>query len=490
VRIPALALAERALVRDVRGPLSHVLRSVLVLFLLLELWAAHGTGSLIGAPGLQLFRQSLYANFFFITLMGISAFSPVIAEEKENMTLGVLKLAGFSGVSIVIGKSVGQLLRMLLLVVVQLPFALLAITLGGVSRQQVFDGWVILMAHLLFVYALSLLASVVAPRASVAARISASVLLCYYLLPLVGVWLSSPGSRAAGILYEVCDAARKSSALAGLEATFITGYPTPAGCSPLMLTVGIAVGLLLLTGLLYGPCTRTEAASAPWRGFGSWLHGGARRPGRPGTNAVFWKDYQFHCGGGIGTALRLAACGSLVFLLRLVCEPHEIWWRALMLLFLIAVLDLAIQAARMFRAEIEGRTLPMLMLLPKGYQEWAFEKAVACLTVLLPPALWGLLVVMLAPAASGMYFGEGVLAAMYLLPLAAFGAHLVVWLSLLVRHGAVALAICMLGLGMGLSGLLAYEPFCVLCGVPLLLVAGALVLQGAIGRLVAERAGE
>jgi hypothetical protein len=288
----------------------------------------------------------------------------------------------------------------------------------------------------------------------------------------------------------MCDAAQKSSALAGLEATFITGYPTPPGCSPLVLTVAIAVGLLLLTGLLYGPCTRTEAASAPWRGFGSWLHGGTRRPGRLGTHAVFWKDWQFHCGGVAGMVLRLSACGVLVFLLRLVCEPHEVWWRALMLLFLIAVCDLAIQCARMFRAEIEGRTLPMLMLLPKGYQEWAFEKAVACLTVLLPPALWGLLVVILAPVASGVPFGIGIPAAMYLLLLAAFGVHLVVWLSLLVRHGAVALAICLLGLGMGLSGLLAYEVFCVVCGVPLLLIAGTLFLQGAIGRLVRERAGE
>jgi len=61
------------------------------------------------------------------------------------MTLGLLKLAGFTSASILAGKSIGQLVTMALLLLVQAPFALLAITLGGVSPHQVVAAWVILL---------------------------------------------------------------------------------------------------------------------------------------------------------------------------------------------------------------------------------------------------------------------------------------------------------------------------------------------------------
>src|SRR5688572_33088209 len=137
VRIPALALAQRALMLDARNGATFVLRSLLVVFMLLALWTIVEWRRLLGAPGLFLLHWLVYGNFFFIALFGISSCSAAITEEKEHQTLGLLKLAGFHGASILTGKSVAWLVAMVLLLLVQLPFALLAITLGRVTAHQV-----------------------------------------------------------------------------------------------------------------------------------------------------------------------------------------------------------------------------------------------------------------------------------------------------------------------------------------------------------------
>lgn len=154
MRIPALALAERALVLDARGHAASQLRGLLVVLAMVALVMAVASSSWFGAPGLNFYRLLGDANFWFIAAFGISAFTTVVTEEKENHTLGLLKLAGFGSLSILVGKSIGQLLNMLLLLLVQVPFALLAFTLGGVSRHQILAGWLLLLAHLLLVYAL------------------------------------------------------------------------------------------------------------------------------------------------------------------------------------------------------------------------------------------------------------------------------------------------------------------------------------------------
>jgi hypothetical protein len=205
---------------------------------------------------------------------------------------------------------------------------------------------------------------------------------------------------------------------------------------------------------------------------------------------VFWKDWQFQSGGWTGFGLRLSAYGALLLVVRLGSQQDQAWFLMADLLCLAASFDLAVQAARMFRSEIEWRTLPMLMLLPAGYVSWAFEKSVACLTVLVPPLLWGFVILMLAPTRFVDHLGE-LVPACYFALVAVFGLHLVVWLSLLLRHAAVPAAIGLMALGMSLIGLVAMaELACALCGVPVMLIAGTGILQNAIARLVRERAAE
>ena len=98
------------------------------------------------APGRDVFRYMCWVNFFLLNLAGVSFFSTVITEEKEEMTLGLLRMAGISPVGILLGKVTPRLLGVVLLLSVQLPFTILAITLGGVAINQILAAYVALLA--------------------------------------------------------------------------------------------------------------------------------------------------------------------------------------------------------------------------------------------------------------------------------------------------------------------------------------------------------
>src|SRR6185312_9394696 len=102
------------------------------------------TSFMFGAPGLHFFRGIAYLDATFMTLLGVSFFSTAITEEKEEDTLGLMLMAGISPVGILLGKSGSRLIQALLLVTVQYPFMLLAITLGGVTQYQIWCAYVAL----------------------------------------------------------------------------------------------------------------------------------------------------------------------------------------------------------------------------------------------------------------------------------------------------------------------------------------------------------
>ena len=90
----------------------------------------------------------VYLDVTFMTLLGIGFFSTAITEEKEEDTLGLMLMAGISPLGILAGKTGGRLWQALLLVIVQYPFMLLAVTMGGVSGAQVWAVTVALLAYM------------------------------------------------------------------------------------------------------------------------------------------------------------------------------------------------------------------------------------------------------------------------------------------------------------------------------------------------------
>ena len=125
------ALVERSLRVEVRMTRTHLVRLLfagIILFLLVQM---HDDMAWRQSPGRDFFTYICYLNFGLLNLAAMSFFSTVITEEKEEMTLGLLKMAGISPIGILLGKTSPRLIAVAMILSVQLPFTFLAITLGG-----------------------------------------------------------------------------------------------------------------------------------------------------------------------------------------------------------------------------------------------------------------------------------------------------------------------------------------------------------------------
>ncbi|MFK7776906.1 MAG: ABC transporter permease subunit [Gimesia sp.] len=179
------ALFNRALCVDFRLTRTHLFRFLFAVMILFSLMMAHTTSRMIAAAGLVFFSQIIYLNFVFILMAGISFFATAITEEKEEQTIGLLLMAGVSPISLLLGKSLPRLISALLLLSVQFPFTLLAITLGGVTFSQVIAAYSALAAFLFCVANLGLVCSVFCARSRSASTLVVISLLFYFLgLPL------------------------------------------------------------------------------------------------------------------------------------------------------------------------------------------------------------------------------------------------------------------------------------------------------------------
>src|SRR6266446_9126364 len=169
---PALfALFTRSLRDDTR---SHGMvwarcgMAVAILFAMLQFQVSR----LFGAAGRDFFSSVVVINVAFISAAMLSYFAGAITEEKEEGTLGLLRMTNLNPLTILLGKSTSRLCGGLLLLAVQFPFSLLAVTLGGLRWGQISGCYAILAAFLFFGANTGLLGSILARRTAVAALIT------------------------------------------------------------------------------------------------------------------------------------------------------------------------------------------------------------------------------------------------------------------------------------------------------------------------------
>ena len=182
---PTMALFVRSLREEGRAKLPYLARLLLVTIVLLVLFRGYRSFSLSqGAAGLQFFELLIQVNAVFITLAGIAFFSSAITEEKEEGTIALLRMTKLSPVAILLGKSTSRLFGACLLILAQLPFTLLAVSLGGVTTIQVFAAYATLLSWIFFLANLALFSSVVMARNTSAATATLLFLVVMYLIPI------------------------------------------------------------------------------------------------------------------------------------------------------------------------------------------------------------------------------------------------------------------------------------------------------------------
>jgi ABC-type transport system involved in multi-copper enzyme maturation permease subunit len=115
-------------------------------------WLA--TGGLAGEPtlgqtarfGLLLFQLFTLVGLTLVAFFAALSAASTVAREKDRRTFVLLLLTDMSDAEIVLGKLLGSLLPIGLMLVATLPVLAMLLLLGGVTPHQVLNAWLVLLA--------------------------------------------------------------------------------------------------------------------------------------------------------------------------------------------------------------------------------------------------------------------------------------------------------------------------------------------------------
>jgi hypothetical protein len=477
----------------------------------------------IGAPGLVCFSTIVTLQMAAVSLIGLTYFGSAIAEEREEHTLGLLRMTNLDPLSILLGKSTSRLCGALMVLLAALPFTIVAVTLGGISLGQVTSTFCTMAAYTFLLCNVALLCSVLGRNSAIAGTITAAVM---GILIGTGYALEALNDNIGSDRLEAISTAMKEATPIGrLNLILGTHYTGPAatwseaGC----LILGL-ICFFLAWAIFERFSDRDPESSASSTGARTRILGiNVRRPARPRRNAITWKDFHFLYGGYPGLALRFAlywvlpvatlamASGSQSSTLLNIAGSFDFW------IALICFIDTGAMAARVYRQELNGQTFSALAILPTTVRRVAYRKAFLLLLVALPGIFSSMGLSLLQTAlrmSSGnamklqsllenpnfrssliVQFGnEFFVMALYI--------HLVVWASLLVKRGAlpigmvatlVAWVLIMLavelierysGFGFGSTFGMSYARFSLVVSSALSFLITVLVHFGSLRRLV------
>lgn len=490
----AFALLERSLRIDSRAWSTNLSRLGLMGAIYFLLCYALTTSFMFGAPGLHFFQGIAYLDATFMTLLGIGYFSTSITEEKEEDTLGLMLMAGISPLGILAGKSGGRLWQSLLLVAVQYPFVLLAVTMGGVMRTQVWSVTVALLAYMIFLAGFGLLCSTLAPRSQTAVTWMFGGLVIYFLVPsLAAEWCTTLAAsmNKQGQVLDTSSYLWKTLSFVGDICVFLelgdiltTGFSQTATSVQVITNVLAGIVCAGLSWLCFGVATRNPSAEATTRGLVS------RNPLSPfstGTqlsnpssfrlhagkwkNPFIWKDFHFVAGGPAIMFVRIAyylGLGLLGLTLENKSDPVSSGWSStcIFVMWVSVPIDAARVLSRSMRDEVQGQTLAALIMLPRSPIGIVYSKFAGAMLGWLPAPFIALIITFYSRETSKFIVtmfnsvnGSGIMLVMMVLYFALI-PHFAAVLSLYVRWGAVALAI---GLTIGVYiGFMMVVMFCVI----------------------------
>ncbi len=467
------ALLERSLRIDARDRWTHGLRLAAVVVGYGSLISAAANGGMFGAPGLWFFQALVTLNVLLIAAAGLSYFATVITEEKEEGTLGLMQMTGLSGLGILLGKSGSRLLQATFLILLQVPFALLGITLGGVTLSQVQAVTMALISLLFLVANLALLVSVVSRNSRQAAFRMTVVIIVY----CVAAWLVHEVARlvsfgfpsrlgrsviigptpppipyAAMIMNEL----NTAFLFTRISRCLQSGVAPPLVSSHEIANVTVGLLAMALSWAIFGWATRQPDSEPTSRGWLSWRFGQRtwHATGRVWDNrAIFWKEFHFLVGGWPRLWFKLAGYTLLVALVNLYWYGWNTGWRgwnsgsnpavesASTFLSLLLAWEGALLASRMFQEELRGQTWSTLVNTPIPFGNLCYTKVAVAFLGLAPASFW-LLGFGLLTTSGHEFLEEALDEPMFWAIVAAWVAvaHFAALLSLYIRWGAVPLA--------------------------------------------------
>jgi hypothetical protein len=459
---------------DSKSIYPHIVRAAFAGAMLFAISMANvdvfGTGSM----GLRFFELVCTLNVFIITISGITYFVTAVTEEKDAGTFALLRLAGMNSLSITLGKSTSRLVSSLMLLVIQIPFTFLSITLGGVLWNQIIAAYLALAAWMILVANLALFCSVRCATSGRAAGLAATTIGVFVFLPRISsafLGAISPGGLSAGTIafLEAIPAACSkisvfdrlaeilglTSGFTMLGIDFSTGLTTISTASikgEVSIVAGQFWSSLLTAFVLFVVSTLAlDFWSAPTDIAGPSENKSVRRwaVGRCWDLSVAWKEFLFFTGGRTFAIAKLLAGGLAFAGFRmfqemdgysngLVLRGDYSWWAFLTFVFMLTAEVLLYSSGCLFY-EVRQQTQSTLATVPVSSVRILVEKFAGCAIALVPALVWIFITLILSDGAIARNCSATMVSS-YLIMLG-FASHLAALLSLYTRWAALPLTI-------------------------------------------------
>ena len=351
--------------------------------------------SQMSQAGMEITAGIMWFQFVAVQIVAVMVLSTAVRSEITSRTLGILMTTPISFFKIVLGKLLGKMLQITLLLAISLPVLSLVRVLGGVKLDYVLAGLCITFTAALLVGAMSLYASI-SSRSAISAMIKCAIwyVLFFRLLPALPMWLA-PG--VVGML--VRHFAVPSAVF--LDVTMKMLQPAGGGTAvywPIHCAIMLVLTLLVL--LLAARKTRREALKS--------LDGRPTRKNRPGASAgqsnavsgpaILWKDMRhFFPSTRLKTVLALVAFLAIMSLLYVPCVASGNLREAtgqglfIFLYFGVGCIVTLMMAATGITVEKESRALGVLLTTP--ISDWSIIQSKAVSVFRRTAAAWAMLVI-------------------------------------------------------------------------------------------------
>jgi len=496
------ALLVRSLRSDARLARFHLLRLALGIVVLLVLWATYQNMRFQAAPGRDFYTGLTVCNLIAITVAGATFFAMAISEEREEQTLPLLKMADIGPLPLLLGKWLPRMVTALLLLSIQIPFTLLAITMGGVSWSHIVATNWMLLGYLILVGNLGLLISVWNHHTG-GAFAATAILLALFLLggPILGGIMLAPRLRGVVWLLEPVQSFLSSLNPFLRVGRVFSNYGEGTFSLPFQVWMSLVLGgvFFVAAWLSFDYATSLEPSgksfvmqlrdgwSALWnrpprsprlsaarrleaaggRPVSSQSSSRPRTPGRRRvwSTPIIYKDFHQVAGGPIVILTRvvgygLVCVGSWLAIMAAGAPFQNDISRAISALGMITAfwslwflgIEATIIAARLYRSEIKDRTWATLSLLPRSVPQIAYAKLAGAAIGLIPALLFLVGGGVLALPEFDREFGNirftDVMAIVFFTLQILAGTQLAMFLSVALDFAAWPLAIAMAAFGM------------------------------------------
>lgn len=419
------ALLIRSLREDAIRIRSHLGRIGFMVITSLLLTTTYSALNFRSAVGRDYFISLIVLDIIFLLTVGLGTYSAAIAEEREQATLGLLKLTGVSRLAILLGKSTSWLITTLSFMLLQLPFIALAVTMGGVSFQQVLAAATALGAFAILLCNFALLCSLVCHTTRSAAFCAGFWIGVYFIVPNIAVSILrsliqlDPAALTARLLNPILIlfiGMSDSNILYQLGTIQNSSFAD--SLISFQVVSNLIAGLLFfgLSWLLFETCTRNLEPPAP-RGSVLNLSLGFRRRAKETRISIpvwkrpfLWQQFYFATGGYSRWILRWILppgfAASIMIMIAVIAlmtrAPYnqtgsglgltEAITTILMIILWTAIccfsLESLVGSTRIFGEDFRNGTLSSLLILPISSRRIALARVAGEGFALLPYLVW------------------------------------------------------------------------------------------------------